>query len=39
MNNETCTLVDAIATAMSLAKSGYPEYWGVVEKFVRNQLT
>lgn len=37
--HETCTLVDAISVGISLAKSGYPEYWGIVEKFVRNQLT
>lgn len=37
--HETCTLVDAISVAITLAKSGYPEYWGIVERFVRNQLT
>jgi hypothetical protein len=37
--HETCTLVDAISIGIALAKSGYPEYWGVVERFVRNQLT
>jgi len=37
--HETCTLVDAIGTAVTLAKNGYPEYWGTAEKFLRNQLT
>lgn len=37
--HETCTLVDSIAVAIGLAKNGYPEYWSVVERFVRNQLT
>lgn len=36
--HETCTLVDAIGVALALAKSGYPEYWSVAERFVRNQL-
>ncbi|PHV70448.1 hypothetical protein CS063_10160 [Sporanaerobium hydrogeniformans] len=37
--HETCTLVDAINTSIWLAKSGYSEYWGVAEKFIRNHLT
>lgn len=37
--HETCTLVDSIAVALSLARHGYPEYWSVVERFVRGQLT
>jgi len=37
--HETCTLVDSISVAVSLAKHGYPEYWSVVERFVRGQLT
>ena len=37
--HETCTLVDAIGTSITLAKNGYPEYWGKAEKFLRNQLT
>ncbi len=37
--HETCTLVDAIGTAITLAKNGYPEYWGRAERFLRNQLT
>ncbi|MFD2117824.1 hypothetical protein ACFSTH_17280 [Paenibacillus yanchengensis] len=36
--HETCSLVDLIATGITLAKSGYVEYWGVVEKFIRNHL-
>lgn len=37
--HETCTLVDAIGTAITLAKNGYTEYWGVAERFLRNHLT
>ncbi|MDD2375008.1 MAG: hypothetical protein PHQ55_07890 [Eubacteriales bacterium] len=37
--HETCTLVDAIGTAISLARAGFTEYWGVAERFLRNQLT
>ncbi|WFR56354.1 hypothetical protein QA584_22485 [Anaerocolumna sp. AGMB13025] len=37
--HETCTLVDAIGTAITLAKNGYTEYWGIAERFLRNQLT
>ncbi|MEI7025915.1 hypothetical protein [Paenibacillus sp. y28] len=37
--HETCSLVDLIATGISLAKSGYVEYWGIVERFLRNHLT
>jgi len=37
--HETCTLVDAVHTGIILARSGYPEYWGCVERFLRNHLT
>ncbi|WEG11726.1 hypothetical protein PU629_16500 [Pullulanibacillus sp. KACC 23026] len=37
--HETCSLVDLIATGIALAHSGYSEYWGVVERFIRNHLT
>lgn len=37
--HETCTLVDMIDIGITLAKSGYPEYWGHVERFLRNHLT
>ncbi|HAL74390.1 MAG TPA: hypothetical protein DCM45_04760, partial [Clostridiales bacterium] len=37
--HETCTLVDAIDTAIQLALSGYVSYWSIVEKYVRNHLT
>lgn len=37
--HETCTLVDAIGTAITLAKNGYTHYWSVAEKFLRNHLT
>ena len=33
---ESCTVTDAIDTAMLLAKSGYPQYWNIAEKFIRN---
>jgi len=36
--HETCSLVDLIATGITLAKAGYVEYWGVVERFIRNHL-
>jgi hypothetical protein len=36
--HETCSLVDLIATGITLAKNGYVEYWGVVERFLRNHL-
>lgn len=37
--HETCTLVDSLSVAVSLARHGFPEYWEVVERFVRGQLT
>lgn len=37
--HETCTLVDAIHCGIILAHSGYYEYWGKVERFLRNHLT
>ncbi len=37
--HETCTLADAIHTGIVLAQCGYAEYWGCVERFIRNQLT
>ena len=37
--HETCTLVDAIGTAIILASKGYTEYWGVAERFIRGHLT
>lgn len=37
--HETCSLVDMIATGITLAQNGYSEYWGVVEKYLRNHLT
>ena len=35
---ETCTLMDFIGIAVTLANNGHPEYWGDVERMVRNQL-
>ncbi|XEC96152.1 hypothetical protein AB6A23_06210 [Paenibacillus tarimensis] len=37
--HETCSLVDLISTGITLAHSGYTEYWGTVERFIRNHLT
>ncbi|MBB6733236.1 hypothetical protein [Cohnella zeiphila] len=36
--HETCSLVDLISTGITLAKSGYTQYWGTVERFLRNHL-
>ncbi|HTW97811.1 MAG TPA: hypothetical protein VMD59_03485, partial [Acidimicrobiales bacterium] len=36
--HETCSLVDMIGVATSLARAGYVEYWPVAERFVRNHL-
>lgn len=36
--HETCTLVDAIGCAITLAHTGYTIYWQVAEKFLRNHL-
>jgi hypothetical protein len=35
---ETCTLMDYIGLAVTLANHGHPEYWGEVERAVRNHL-
>ena len=35
---ETCALADFVALATSLANKGHPEYWGDVERMLRNQL-
>jgi hypothetical protein len=35
---ETCALMDYIGLAVTLANNGHPEYWGDVERVVRNQL-
>ncbi|MHB8971731.1 MAG: hypothetical protein ACYC3X_01835 [Pirellulaceae bacterium] len=35
---ETCALMDFLGLAVSLANNGHPEYWGDVERVVRNQL-
>ncbi|BFT71025.1 hypothetical protein [Paenibacillus sp. P36] len=37
--HETCSLVDLISTGITLARVGYVEYWGIVERFLRNHLT
>jgi len=35
---ETCALMDFIGLGVTLANNGHPEYWGDVERLVRNQL-
>ncbi len=35
---ETCALMDLIGLAVTLANHGHPEYWGDVERLLRNQL-
>ena len=35
---ETCALMDYVGLATTLANNGHPEYWGDVERTVRNQL-
>jgi hypothetical protein len=35
---ETCALMDYIGLGVTLANHGHPEYWGDVERVVRNQL-
>lgn len=35
---ETCTIMDYLGLAVTLANHGYPEYWGEVERAVRNHL-
>ena len=35
---ETCALMDFTGLAVSLANNGHPEYWGDVERLLRNQL-
>ena len=36
--SETCCITDALELAITLAENGYPEYWDVAERFVRNHL-
>jgi hypothetical protein len=38
VGTETCALMDYIGLATTLANHGHPEYWGDVERVVRNQL-
>jgi hypothetical protein len=35
---ETCAIVDMMESAIWLAQSGWPEYWEVAERFLRNHL-
>jgi hypothetical protein len=36
--SETCAVADVIDIAKYVAQCGYPEYWDVVERFVRNYI-
>lgn len=36
--SETCAVADVIDMAVYVAQCGYPEYWDVVERFVRNYI-
>jgi len=38
VGTETCALMDYIGLAVTLANHGHPEYWGEVERVLRNQL-
>ncbi|MGA3326601.1 MAG: twin-arginine translocation signal domain-containing protein [Terriglobia bacterium] len=38
VGTETCALMDYLGLAATLANHGHPEYWGDVERVVRNQL-
>lgn len=35
---ETCSLMDYVGIGVTLANNGHPEYWGGIERLVRNQL-
>jgi hypothetical protein len=35
---ETCSLMDYLGLSVSLANNGHPEYWGDVERTLRNQM-
>jgi hypothetical protein len=35
---ETCALMDFLGLAVTLANHGHPEYWGDVERMLRNQM-
>jgi len=35
---ETCAVVDMMESAILLGKAGRTEYWGIAERFLRNQL-
>jgi len=36
--SETCAIRAAVVSAILLAKSGYPEYWNIVERMARNHM-
>jgi hypothetical protein len=36
--HETCSLVDMIGVATTLARAGYGHYWATAERFLRNHL-
>jgi hypothetical protein len=35
---ETCTIMDYVGLAVTLANHGHPEYWGDVERIARNHM-
>ena len=35
---ETCALMDYLGLAVTLANNGHPEYWGDIERLLRNHL-
>jgi len=36
---ESCAVVDMIQSALLLAQSGYPKYWDLIDRYVRNYFT
>ncbi|OGG02214.1 MAG: hypothetical protein A3F83_14770 [Candidatus Glassbacteria bacterium RIFCSPLOWO2_12_FULL_58_11] len=38
-STETCTIVDLLQCALLLARPGYPQYWDLVERYVRNYFS
>ena len=36
--SETCAVADVIDIAVYVAQCGYPEYWDVVDRFIRNYI-
>ncbi|HLA40875.1 MAG TPA: beta-L-arabinofuranosidase domain-containing protein, partial [Candidatus Glassbacteria bacterium] len=38
-STETCTIVDMLQCSLLLAENGYPQYWDLAERYVRNYFT